>query len=325
MYNEKQKLDFISSYTTSVKTANLLKQIFNRTEFYENKYGNDLSQATAEQIQEYFDNQSKGIRSATNELTLKMITNYVTWCSEKGLPISDGVYNVKLSTIEIAKQVMVSSPLHLKERLDEYFDSPDDNTIDITYRVFLWMAFAGLKDVDAIRVEAKNVDLDNLLIHFEGHDYELYKEAKEDFNKACNLLSFTYTHAGKLYYKQSRSRADGDNIMRGFRTSQPELLTLRPVINKALSQTKLERESKQNIDKNKARISYHKLRLSGVFYRQRKLEIDGYKVDFSALVAQEMQEKQYSFSRTRTPCVVANFLAKNYMNDYITWKCAFPL
>lgn len=324
MYNEMQKKAFIDSRPSTEKNATkkLIAQIFGWFEPHETDWGMDLSLQTAEVLQPIV-NSLAGLRYKSTELVLILLKEYVKWSRDNGYDVSDGIFNVSIDTIDKVKNQMVSSPAHLKTILDKRpvkigdetvecgFDTPDKETIDITYRVFLWMAFAGLEDKDAIRVTAENVDLKKLRINFEGHIYTIYKESKEDFEKACKLTDFLYEHPN---YVTRRDRVEGDTIMRGFRSSPVDLLTIRPIINKRLYSGKTP---------TKEKISYRRIYLSGIFYRAYEREQMGLPVDFSDVVAREMQGKEYSQTKTRTLTTIANTFEREFLADYEKWKCAF--
>lgn len=324
MYNETQKNAFIAAHTSSDKTTALIVQIFNWFEPYETEWNMDLSQQTTEILQPVV-NDLSGLRSKSTELVLIILKEYVKWCGRNGYEVSKGIFDVRINTIDKIQNQMVASPLHLKSILDKKevhndketlicgFDLPEQETVDITYRVFLWMAFAGLDDKDAIRVTADHVDLKKLRINFEGHSYEIYKEGREDFEKACKLLDFLYIHPN---YTTRRDRAEGNIIMRGFRSPNVDLLTIRPIINKRLCSGKTP---------TKEKISYRRIYLSGIFYRAYERERAGLPVDFSDVIAREMQDRQYTVTKTRTLTTIANALEREYLADYEKWKCAFAM
>ena len=321
MYNENQKRAFIESHTNSDKTMAKIVQIFSWFEPYEEDWGLDLSQQSAEKLQPVV-NELTGVRSKSTELILIILKEYVKWCGRSGYEVSRGIFDVRINTIDKIQNQMVASPLHLKAKLDEFFEPVEEETIDITYRVFLWMAFAGLDDKDAIRVTADCVDLKNFRINFEGHSYEIYKECIEDFKKACELTDFQYKHPN---YITRRDRADGNLIMRGIRTPTVDLKTIRPVINKKFGAD----DTEETGGRQKSRISYKRIYLSGIFYRAYERERAGLPVDFSEFIARSIERKEktkkYTVTKTRTLTTIANTIEREYLADYEKWKCAFAM
>lgn len=325
MYNERVKREFLSSYTHKKSTTSFIIQIFNWFEPYENEWEMDLSQQTTEILQPVI-NDITGVREKSTELIIIILKEYVKWCGRNGYEISKGIFDVRINTIDKIQNQMVASPLHLRAILNDKknnFDSLDKNTVDITYRVFLWMAFAGLEDKDAVRVTSDDVDLENLRINFEGYSYEIYKECKEDFEKACKLTVFNYEHP---HYTTCRERADGNVIMRGFRSPTVDLKTIRPIINKKFSEND---EEQSDNKRQKSRISYKRIYLSGIFYRAYEQERAGLPIDFSNIIALEIDRKEkvkkYTTTKTRTLTTISNRMKREYLADYEKWKCAFTV
>ena len=320
MYNEEQKRAFINSYTNSDKTTAKIIQIFSWFEPYEEEWGLDLSLQSAEKLQPVV-NDLTGVRSKSTELILIILKEYVKWCGRNGYEVSRGIFEVRINTIDKIQNQMVVSPLHLKATLDKYFDLVEEETIDITYRIFLWMAFAGLDDKDAIRVTNDCVDLKNLRINFEGHSYEIYKECIDDFEKACTLTDFLFKHPN---YTTRRDRAEGNLVMRGIRTPTVDLKTIRPIINKKFAANDKDKSSN---GRQKSRISFKRIYLSGIFYRAYERERAGLPVDFSEFVAMSIEKKEktkkYTVTKTRTLTTIANTIEREYLADYEKWKCAF--
>lgn len=343
MYNEERKQEFINTHTQKNSTKKFMAQIFNWFEPYETEWGIDLSQQSAEILQPVVDKTS-GLRSKSTELVLILLKEYVNWCGRNGYETSRGIYDVKVNSIEKIKNQMVSSPLHLKtimdkepkkesensdEKEDKFgFDKPERETVDITYRVFLWMAFAGLDDEDAVRVTSEDVDLVNLKINFEGYSYDIYKECIEDFEKACNLKNFLYEHTN---YTIRRDRAPGNCIMRGFRSSNVDLKNIRPIINRKLNPTENDRKELKNLKCPYRKLSYNRIQLSGMFYRMYERERAGCMLNFSEEVDSQIKKKlkkdpnAYTTSDTRTMTTIANQIEREYLADYKKWKCAFAI
>lgn len=330
MYNESQKMAFVNSRNQPT-TKKFVTQIFNWFEPYENKWGMDLALQSAEVLQPVV-NELSGLRSKSTELLLIMLKEYVKWLKNNGYPYSRGIYGVQIDSIEKVRSQMISSPAHLVEVMKKVdtglkkkdgsaifrgFDSAELETVDIIYRVFLWMAFSGLYDAEAIQVKDSDVDLDKLVINFDGKKFKIYQEAKLDFEKACCLTDFNYIHP---HYETRRKRVDGNLIMRSMRSEEIDLMTIRPIVNK-----KLNPKTEGDKSRLKSKLSYNKIYLSGVFYRMFEQERMGKKVDFAKLVARDMENTEYTMSATRTRNTIANKLEREYKADYERWKCAFDV
>lgn len=326
MYNEKQKKEFISYYTKKNTTAQLTRQIFDSFEPYESTWQMDLSAQNAELLQPVI-NEITGLRSKSADPILIILREYVKWCKNNGLETSRGIFEVRLSFTDKIRRQMVASPLDLKIRLDYAFDVPEKETVDIVYRVFLWTAFAGMEDVDAIRLTANNIDLPKLRINFEGHSYELYKECILDFEKACNLIEFYYEHS-EPDYVMWRNRAESDLILRGIRTPEVKLERLRAAVRQKLVSAP-QPDDGDNDYRKQSKLAYNRVYLSGLFYRMYERERAGIQPNFSAIVAQDMAKRraieEYTLTKTRTLTTIANTMERNYLLDYQKWKCAFDI
>lgn len=323
MYNAEQKQAFIFKKYPSASTQKYLTQIFNKFEKFEEAHNKDLACLSVEVLQPLI-NDFSGVRGKSTDVVLNLLKEYVRWCIANGYEATNGIFEVKIDAVEKIKIQMVPSPLTLLNRLNEYFDITEKETIDITYRVFLWMAFSGLTDKDAIRVTSENIDLDNSRINFEGHSYEIYEESKEDFKKALCLTDFLYEHPN---YSTRKQRVSGNVLIRGVRSATVDLMSLRPIINKKVTEKQNAKGEKSDTSKNG--LTYKKLRLSGAFYRAYIRESKGIPVDFSTYIAEEMerkeQSKKYTTTATRTYTVIANLLEREYLSDYQMWKTAFGL
>ena len=135
MFNEQQKNEFISSYTSSGKTASFAAQIFNWFEPCEEQNGADLSLLPVEVLQPVV-NELTGVRTKSTELVLIILKEYVKWCGRNGYDVGNGIFNVRINSIDKIQEQMVASPLHLRSRLDEFFDEPEKETVDIVYREY---------------------------------------------------------------------------------------------------------------------------------------------------------------------------------------------
>lgn len=321
MYNSNQKIAFINDYTKNERTARNIAEVFSWLEPYEQEWGMDLSRQSVDKLEPVV-NSMGSIRARSTETILIFLKAYVKWCELKGFEVSKGIFDVKVDTVEKIRSRMVSSPSHLKSKLDIHLDPASKENTDIIYRVFLWMAFAGLQVNDAVRVTTKCVDLLNLRINFDGHSYEIYDESVEDFVAACSLQSFQYDHAN---YSTRKYRADGDIIMRSFRSPTVTLSSVRSALNKKM----LVDKDGNPVGDKEDNLSYKRVYLSGVFYRTRQREQAGIPVDFSDyaafLIEQREKVKEYAVCGTYNLKSISNKFERECLIDYEMWKNAFPL
>lgn len=309
MYNEERKEAFIKSYTSSPRSAYYVRAIFKKFGTYEdNIWHEDVCLQPTEVIEPII-NSKTGTRMESAERALIVLKDYVKWCGRNSIKTSNGVFNVRVDVVEAVKNQMVSSPLQLRNKLDELFEDIENETIACLYKAYLWMAYAGLSDVEALEVTVDEIDLSELVIRHNNKIYQLYKESKRTFENACTLKEFKYSHDS---YSNDifKTRVPGNKVMRGFKSGGMKLSTLRSVI------------THKSVDKG-MKISYKKIYYSGVFFRAYEKERAGIEVTFKDYVAEQIAENNYSTSRNRTINKIANQLMRSLEVDYDRWKCAF--
>ena len=313
MYSDKQKLAFIASKKYSDSMYKNVLFIFSITSIFEEKYHKDVSQMSEIELNETLNELSILKKRNSFVSIITAIKEYIIWCRDNDYQISYSIFNVKIEEIEKFKTKMVSSPKHLRRILDTHFDQPQKETIDVVYRTYLWLAYAGMWDRDAIRVCKTDIDFSLLRVCFNGQSYELYKEGMEDISKACDLERFFFDHP---YYSTWKDRVEGNAILRGL-SSVPTLSNMRAKVNIHLKNNEAQK------------ITYNNIRLSGTFYRAYEMEKEGFEVDFSPVVDLEMNKREirrkesFATSETYTREVMKGRIKSELEKDYEKWKCAY--
>lgn len=322
MYNEVQKKEFIRAKSSGFapSTLRLIVLIFKKLSPLEEQWGGDVITQPAANIKTALDTVS-GVRRKSSQLIFSFIKEYAKWAEQKGYPVNKELFDLEINNAEKIRQQMVPSPAGLldimKRRTVVYdgkeytvgFDSPEKETTDVIYRTFLWLAFSGLKDTDAIHITVRNVSFKARIIVYREHIYHMYEESVRDFEKACTLERFLYEHAN---YTTFKDRAQGELILRGMRSERPDLSSIRPIITKKLC-----------VPSAQERFSYNKIYLSGVFYRTYLAECEGTPPDFRSVIQNRMQGKQYTQSQTRTMNTITNRYVAELNDDYNEWKEVF--
>lgn len=305
MYNEERKVKFLSE---TKKSPAFGKSIFRATEPIEQQYGVDLVMLPTEALQSVV-NERLGIRTRSVGTAIVFLRSYFTWCKENGYEVGSGIDGLEIETGEKIRATMVSSPKHLELLLDKVFTPVQEETMDCIYRCFLWLAFSGLEDVEAMDVKTSEIDFEQMLIHHGDKDYELYKEAIPAFKKACSLTEFVYINP-KYSKKVTRNRFPGEYLMRGVRSEKISLMTMRTIIG-------------THFRDNGIKISYSRIHLSGVFYRMYEMERAGMPVDFSGIAIERTNriDRQYSENYSRRKVTAS--IEQDYIDDYASWKRAF--
>lgn len=317
MFNESLKLQFIRD----TRSGNDVSSLFISAKPYEEKFGKDLCAFTKDELQE-FANNGIGVMESTKRSRLNLIKQYSEWCATHGVPgvcqISNSINTSDTSRI---KDCMVANPAHLNMILDAAFRDVDRHTIDNVYRCFIWMAFFGIPQHDALSVFGRDVDFDRMEICCAGERFPIYRESVQVLRDCAELSQFRYEHDrssmdGKFSW---RDRADGQELLRGY-TTENNLDSISFLFRKAINAARLKQNSvKFAIPK----LSYMHVLASGRFYRMREREMMGIPVDFKAQIINEMiadgkhdpSDKKYLNRISVKAC--------RMKMDYECWKAAF--
>lgn len=339
MYNEKRKNEFISYYGTNKNSKRVITQIFEAIDPYESILNNDISVQSTKYVEKVAKELFKSNRGISPKIFINILNDYLDWCCDNGYEINENIRNIKIDEYEKIRSSMITSPLHLRiamDRIDDNdiyrFDPPEKDTVDIVCRVYLWMAFAGMYESDAVRVTSDCIDLSKWQIIFEGRIYDIYKEGREDFAKACTLSGFRYEHKG---YSETpiMKRPEGNLIMRGIRSSSVNTTTIRSKVNKRMSPKINDEDDMTEYEKKyfpKVRLSYNRVRQSGIFYRMYERERAGLPVDFSEIALLDISQREkegveYKVGGGRTRASIKNYNVFLYKNSYEQWKAAFAV
>ncbi|MDB7829199.1 hypothetical protein [Intestinimonas butyriciproducens] len=305
MYNEERKKKFLEDRK---KNSAFGRSIFKATEQVEEQYGMDLALLPSEALQSVV-NERLGIRTRSVGTAITFIKSYYTWCKENGFDVGNGIDGLSIQNEEKIRNTMVSSPKHLDILLNSVFDPVQEETMDCIYRCFLWMAFSGMEDADAMEVKVDEIDFDDMLIRHNNGEYELYKESIAAFRKACSLTEFVYVNP-KYSKKVTRNRFPGEYLMRGIRSEKISLMTMRGIIG-------------THFRNNGLKISYNRIYLSGVFYRAYEMERAGFTPDFSVLAAERVERIDRNYSENYSKKKVTTAIEQDFIDDYSSWKQAF--
>ena len=316
MYNAELKQRFISDYTTSDNTKSVVATVFEAFSSYENAWKADLCTKGAEELQPVVD-EVFSLRLRSQWMQLIVLKEYAKWCIAMKVPgACDGMLHIEAAGLAKVKRQLVSGPLHLQRCMNEIFDPESEETIDILYRCYYWLAYAGIKEVDLPTIKTSDIDFDNMVILYNGSRMPIYREALPALHKAAELTSFCYKHPN---YKEviRRDRVAGDSIMRGVR-ADTKTYTIRAILSK---KSAIAIESGRTTQ----RLSYHRVWISGLFYRMYENERAGAPVNFSDAAIEFTDGKNYTLTGRTKLEHRRNSIARDYLNDYQRWKLAFSI
>lgn len=328
MYNEERKQAFFEAKALEAGSINLLISLFERVAEYERSYGRDFAEMDEGQRSKTV-GEVAGLSRKTIYGAESALKEYVKWCAEQGYAISGKPETIKADVTERIRRSMVSSPEDLLRTLEAVFPEPEINGIHAVYRTYLWLAFSGLDEQEAIRLTPEHLHFNKMEIRLPGANfssYPIYAEAAEDFKKACAMEQICENKGKKNISLIWKDRAPGNLILRGKMTDKPleEVLktSIRPLVSRAFA-----RAAQTAPLDIRTELSYRRAYMSGVFYRAWLEEKEGFEPNFIKYARvdfdQRNQKSGYKLNDRYTENHVISILRKSYEEDYRRWKEAF--
>lgn len=329
MYNEERKREFLETKRLAGNSMGIMLNLFKRVAEHERACGCDFAEMSEAQMSKAVSDVS-GLSRKTIYAAESALRDYVRWCASKGY-IEETVKDVKADVSERIRQSMVCSPDDLLSTLNAVFPEPEINGINYIYRSYLWLAFSGLEEQEAIRVEPEHLFFDEMkILKLYGNfsEYVIYPESVNDLKKASSMMQICENRGKKGISLVWKDRASGNQILRGKATDKPieEVLvsSVRPLVSRAFA--KAAKNAAEGIRFN---LSYRRAYMSGIFYREYMGELEGIRPNFSKYAYLDFcnrnQKDGYKLKRGYTEEHVLSILRKSYEEDYLRWKEAFGL
>lgn len=235
------------------------------------------------------------------------LLRYLDWChGHVDINAAEGI-NYILSSLQEYKDTVVSGPIHMQIALDGIFHPEERENIDVMYRCFLWIAFAGVRSKeDADTILVSDIDLSNRFFVFDGDKYPIYPQALKAFDITLKNTDFVYEHPN---YTRLRPRIDNNKFLRGFKGDADDKWIMVDIRKKTAAAHKRNQDAK--------RLSYRSALHSGIFYRQYEQEAAGMDVDFSHLIKDK--ESDQNAKRKNLTMRRANINAC-LKDEYYIWK-----
>lgn len=323
MYNQELKERFISQQIDIEHTRTVIRNIFKVSEPVEIAEQKDFCALDAEKINEIF-KKTCGLKKQTSMWIYRIIKKYCEWCIENEVDGASREYekiNYEDAGIEKIRGSMVSNPLHLQKVLDKALDEESLETMDNAFRCYFWLAFMGCPEDLAFDVTTKNVDFENMVIKIKDKDsgddifFPIYRESIPAFKNCVNLQEFRFLNPvyreGTVSYI---SRVPGNQLLRGIKT-QANKKAFREKVARKLAAARAKDSSILN-------ISYDRLWLSGLFYRQYQEEMSGMIPDFSDAALEHIKGKEYRLYGKDSSEATYQRFKRRYLEEYIRWKIA---
>lgn len=210
---------------------------------------------------------------------------------------------------------MVCTPKNLERLLKEAFENtPGVNTMAPVYRAYLWFAFSGIFEYDAVEIRERDVNINDLVVNVKGRWYELYAEGIEDIKSSIGMNIVCRVINGE---KRTFKRDSSDKVLRGRNLDKESTTekyvkgTMRNVIRGHMA------------DSGHAGVSYNKIQKSGLFYGMLKREIKGFVPNFYTIACDDYERNKHKelSDAIRKKSIARTVLS--YKKDYDIWKKAF--
>lgn len=326
MYNAELKERFVSAYSKDESKREPLYVMFEALGKCETKMGKDLCQMNEEELDQVL-SEIVGYRYSSKRTRSSSLRAYVRWCVDNHI---DGatlaIMNVDFGSVGLDKmrRQSVANPQHLQRYLDSIFEKESEETVDVVYRCYFWLAYMGvMREEDALSIDVSDVDFEDMAIHFNGRDYPFYREAIPSIKKCAALESFRYIHP--KYSPVVKERAPGTKLLRGLKdTLSPQVF--RNTICKKEKERKFLTTAMGNDKSLELSLSFNRVWLSGRFFSMLESERSGMSVNFTYLAEEFMDGKEYDLSSGRNLIgAKKRQVARDYLRDYERWKLAYSV
>lgn len=317
MFDARTKIEFLHNYVGEKGFAMTLRRLFNFFEPYENEWGKDLACADFDQLRAAFD-QFLDERKESQYHTLNCLHAYYHWRRKQGLPVSDALPRLHMDDRDRTTEQYVSGPEHLNEVLRFVFSSAKPER-DALVRACLWLAYAGLRPEEAMRVRNDDVDLRSMRIHLGGLDFPVYAEAVPDILVAMEATQFRVQRERQGDY--ARKRAEGDLLLRTY-DKEPKLSFYRIHISRVMAGFE-GAPPPRDIPLLPYKLSFYHAYVSGHFFRMFEMERRGLPIDVSVILRPEVLSGDGELMDFADDTVASTRRVPAYTKIYNAWKDAF--
>lgn len=324
MYNQELKEQFVAAYSKDESKRKSLYSIFEVLGKYEEKLSKDFCQMNEDELNQVLQ-ELMGYRARSKCTRGSSLRAYARWCFNNQIPgATRAMEFIDFDRVGLDKmrRQSVASPQHLQRYLDSIFEKESEETVDVIYRCFFWLAYMGvMREEDALSIDVTDIDFGDMAIHFNGKEYPFYREAIPSIKKCATLESFRYLHPN--YEPVVKERAPGTKLLRGLKdTLSPQVF--RNTICRKEKERKFLTTAMKNDKSLELSLSFNRVWLSGRFFSMLENERSGMSVNFTYLAEEFMEGKEYNLSSGRNLIgAKKRQIASDYLRDYEQWKLAY--
>lgn len=314
MFNSELKEQYINDSNFTEAREKFARHLFSAIEKYEEQWGSDICTRNVDEIQPVIDAVT-GYKKQSWYTTLSYLHTYGKWCLDKGVfGATDALLRIRGATNDKFREQTVASPGELQKYLNDIFEPESHRKIDNTFRCFYWLAYSGMKEDDIYMVRATDVDFVRMVVKYNDCEYPIYEQSLPAIMNCVVLTAFSST-SSQCANDMIMPRGEGDILIRGTKPFATKG-TLRPLLSRIANKA-------FNNESTQLKLSYNRIWLSGLFYRMYQRECDGFRVLFSAVALEYLQDKYKDDPDKIITRIEINRKSKSYMSDYKRWKKVF--
>ena len=315
MYNEERKSAFMENNGLDHWKFKWATSVFNTVEHYERELGIDIAEMTAEEVSKAL--VTSDITShATISNRTSFIVRYKEWCAEHGFKsVHIDAADVHVDFSDNIRETMVCSEKQLVSIFEKAFPEKSENDSKCIYKAHLWLGYAGMQDLDTVRVRSSDIDFNQCAVFLDNKMYYFPEEGKRDIRHASEMEVFVRVVNGK---PRTFRRSDGDTILRG------RIMTNREIDDKAyLAKTLRSAVQVGFVSSGYSGMSFVRVRRSGIFREAFRREVKGIPVNFYEVGHDDFVFTGKKPTQGQTKQKILRRIILTYEKDYEAWKRAF--
>lgn len=332
----------LEAYGDTAFAQKVITGILEDAQRFEKEWGIDCSVADTEQLQ-ILVNHILRHRRFDPGVVPDTLSKYAAWRKKKKLPSGNAIRHVVIDPAIKVRRGMVYSPTHLSDTLNTVFPPTQEDTTDILYCAYLWLAFSGLEEEQAMRVKSQDLNFDISAICIDGEKFPIYPDSLDAFYDSVRVEQFTVfrTKDGKRK-PVDYLREPGDELLRGKQNNRGKITagkivtSFRPTISRRFAEIEAFDQSMGIVRDIPYEISYDRVYLSGIYYRALKWEQAHHEPYSFTREAEKRLAAKYALNpeqfdswseerRAANNSRYINRVKQKMREEFLIWKQAFTM